>query len=237
MRLRLITLFSLILLAITACDGPPPTMVVLVVTATPDASAVSPEAPTAVESTENAQPQDAQQQAVVTASATPEPTATTPPTPAATPTLDVFPTPTIGQIQVAEQLFQRGRMFWVQPTEQIWVLQVTGEGRGTWSIYPDTFEDGVDPDLDPALVAPEGMIQPERGFGKLWRNNPDVQEALGWATTPEFGYVSDYEYHPGGTVNTQGEYAPAPGYHILYSLYREQFRFNEADSSWQLGGG
>ncbi|MCC6614704.1 MAG: hypothetical protein IT320_14590 [Anaerolineae bacterium] len=236
MRLRLITLFSLILLAITACDGPPPTMVVLVVTATPDASAVSPEAPTAVESTTSPQPQDAQQ-AVLPASATPQLTVTTPPTPAPTATPDVFPTPTVGQIQVAEQLFQRGRMFWVQPTQQIWVLQVTGEGRGTWTIYPDTFEDGVDPDLDPALVAPEGMIQPERGFGKLWRNNPDVMDALGWATTPEFGYVSDYEYHPGGSVNAQGEYVPAPGYHILYSLYREQFRFNEADGSWQLGGG
>ncbi len=232
MRLRLVILFSLILLAIAACDGPPPTMVVLVVTATPDASVM----PTAV-ATEPAGSTPESTQASIPATVTPTPTETAAPTSAPTPTPDVFPTPTVGQIQVAEQLFQRGRMFWVQPTQQIWVLTITGEGRGTWTIYPDTFEDGVDPDLDPALVAPEGLIQPERGFGKLWRNNPEVREALGWATTPEFGYVSDYEYHPGGRVDAQGQYVAAPGYHILYSLYREQFRFNEVDSTWQLGGG
>ncbi|MCL4249974.1 MAG: hypothetical protein KJ065_17635 [Anaerolineae bacterium] len=232
MRLRLVILFSLILLAIAACDGPPPTMVVLVVTATPDASVM----PTAV-ATETAGSTPESTQASIPATVTPTPTENAAPTSAPTPTPDVFPTPTVGQIQVAEQLFQRGRMFWVQPTQQIWVLTITGEGRGTWTIYPDTFEDGVDPDLDPALVAPEGLIQPERGFGKLWRNNPEVREALGWATTPEFGYVSDYEYHPGGRVDAQGQYVAAPGYHILYSLYREQFRFNEVDSTWQLGGG
>ncbi|MCA9902903.1 MAG: hypothetical protein KDE53_23880 [Caldilineaceae bacterium] len=232
MRLRIIILFSLILLAIAACDGPPPTMVVLVVTATPDASVMPTDAVTA---TVDSTPESTQASVPATVTATPTSAAT--PTNAPTPTPDVFPTPTVGQIQVAEQLFQRGRMFWVQPTQQLWVLTITGEGRGTWTIYPDTFEDGVDPDLDPALVAPEGLIQPERGFGKLWRNNPEVREALGWATTPEFGYVSDYEYHPGGTVDAQGEYVAAPGYHILYSLYREQFRFNEVDSTWQLGGG
>lgn len=232
MRLRLVILFSLILLAIAACDGPPPTMVVLVVTATPDASVM----PTAA-ATETAGSTPENTQASIPATVTSTPTETAAPTSAPTPTPDVFPTPTVGQIQVAEQLFQRGRMFWVQPTQQIWVLTITGEGRGTWTIYPDNFADGVDPDLDPALVAPEGLIQPERGFGKLWRNNPDVREALGWATTPEFGYVSDYEYHPGGRVDAQGQYVAAPGYHILYSLYREQFRFNEVDSTWQLGGG
>jgi hypothetical protein len=159
------------------------------------------------------------------------------PTLAPTATPEVFPTPTTGNIQVAEQLFQRGRMFWVEPTRQIWVLIVTGEGRGRWMIYPDTFQDGVDSEVDTSLVPPgDGLIQPERGFGKLWRSNRDVNEALGWATTPEFGYVSPYEYHPGGTINPNGEYVVAPGYHILYSLYQEQFRFNEVDGTWQLGG-
>jgi hypothetical protein len=115
------------------------------------------------------------------------------------------------------------------------VLILTGEGRGSWTVYPDTYQDGVDAEVDASIVAPDGLIQPTRGFGKLWRDNQDVRDDLGWATTPEFGYVSRYEYHPGGTIRN-GQYVAAPGYHILYSLYQEQFRFNEVDSTWQLGG-
>jgi hypothetical protein len=112
-------------------------------------------------------------------------------------------------------------MFWLQPAGQIWVMIVTGEGRGDWQIYEDTYTDG-EPESDPELVPPEGMEQPLRGFGKLWRDNPDIREALGWAITPEFGFVTRYEYHPGGTID-----APEPGYHVLLSLYEEAFRFNE----------
>jgi hypothetical protein len=146
--------------------------------------------------------------------------------PAATPTVDNAPTPTISQIQVAEQVFENGRMFWLQPTGQIWVMIVTSEGRGNWQIYEDTYTEG-DPESDPELVPPEGMEQPLRGFGKLWRDNPDLREALGWAITPEFGFVTRYEYHPGDTPDD-------PGYHILLSLYEEAFRFNERNRTWRL---
>jgi hypothetical protein len=163
--------------------------------------------------------------ATMSESMTPTPTVTALPT--------IFPTATTAEIQVAEQVFEGGRMLWVQPTDQIWVLVVTETGHGTWTVYNDTFEEG-DPEFDPNIVPPQGLYQPTRGFGKLWRENVEVREALGWASTPEFGYVSPYEYHPGGEV-VDDEYIPGPGYHILYSLYGEQFRFNEADGTWELG--
>lgn len=227
MPLRIWSLSLVLILVFTACQAQLPTQVVLVVTATPEGgtptvtSGVTPSANAAV---------------TQTAGNSASPTVASTPTMAATATPNIFPTPTVGEIQVAEQLFQRGRMFWVQPTGQIWVLALTGEGRGAWTIFPDTYDDGTDPEVDASLVPPDGLLQPQRGFGKLWRTNQDVRDALGWATTPEFGYVSRYEYHPGGTIQN-GAYVPAPGYHILYSLYQEQFRFNEVDSTWQLGGG
>jgi hypothetical protein len=217
-------MFVMFLLAaiVTACQGPPPTQIILVVTATPtpipndaeETAEVSPTAETAVTKIVTGTPSRA--------TATPGPTETP----------DLFPTNTVNQIQVAEQVFENGRMFWFQPTEQIWVMIVTGEGEGDWRIYEDTFVEGElesDPDIEP----PDGLEQPTRGFGKLWRENPDVREALGWAVTPEFGFVTRYEYHPGGEVE-DGEWVQEPGYHVISSLYEEAFRFNEADQTWQL---
>jgi hypothetical protein len=211
--MRLCLFIGLALIFIAGCQGPPPTVIYVVFTPTPDDS-------TAISNTQ-----------AVTQTVTQSPTST--PTATATPP-GPFPTVTISQIQVAEQIFEHGRMYWLQPTSQIWVLVVEEEGNGTWKVYNDTFEEG-DPESDPTLVAPTELLQPMRGFGKLWRETPEVREALGWAVTPEFGYVSNYEYHPGGEV-VNGEYVRGPGYHVLFSLYDEAFRFNEADGTWQLGG-
>jgi len=214
MRYRLLMCLALILV-VAACQGPPPTQIVLVVTATPESQQTE-----ALTSTSEVQ------------QVTEEPTATLPSTtPKATATLDPFPTPTLSQIQVAEQVFERGRLMWIQPRKQIWVMVDDGTGKGTWSVFEDTFQDG-ETEFDPSLVPPEGMYQPERGFGKLWRENQTVNEALGWGVTPEFGYVSNYEYHPGGRVE-QNQYTPGPGYHILFSLAQEKFQFNEADYTWK----
>lgn len=216
MQLRWFIGTALILaLLVTACQGPPPTQIVLVVTATPatpeTASAAQASPATAAETVTSVPPSVA---------------------PDLTPTLDPMPTPVMNRIQVAEQVFEHGRMFWVQPREQIWVMIESGPGQGTWQVYEDTFNEG-EPETDPTIIPPDGMFQPERGFGKLWRDTQAVRDALGWAVTPEFGYVSNYEYHHGGTVNTANEYVPGPGYHVLFSLYDEQFRFNEADGTWQ----
>jgi hypothetical protein len=215
MRPRMIMLLTLLLLLITACQSGPPTMVVLVVTATPEStvSLTSTSAPT---------------QITTGSTATPAPTET----PAPTATTDPRPTVTTGQIQVAEQVFEHGRLFWIEPRKQIWVIFDSGQGSGQWSVYDDTFADG-EPESDPGIVPPPEQYQPTRGFGKLWRNNLDIKNKLGFGITPEFGYVSNYEYHPGGAFDTQGVWQPGPGFHILFSLYSEKFQFNETDGSWQ----
>lgn len=48
----------------------------------------------------------------------------------------------------------------------------------------DLWREG-DPESDPALTPPEGLYQPVRGFGKIWREGFELQERLGWATSPE----------------------------------------------------
>ncbi|MEO0565204.1 MAG: hypothetical protein AAF125_24065, partial [Chloroflexota bacterium] len=94
--------------------------------------------------------------------ATPVPTFT--PVPTETP--DVFPTETVAQVQVAEQVYEGGRMMWVQPAEEIWVMIVDDDGAGQWLRFRDTFVEGEDVDSDPSLVPPNGeLFVPERGFG------------------------------------------------------------------------
>lgn len=220
--MRLLTgLVGISLLLVAACQTAPPTVVYIVISPTPDTNVATAEI-------------NAEATPVVTEDVpTPVPVTATP---AVTSTPDPFPTPTVGEVQIAEQVFEGGRMFWIQPRQQIWVLEVTDEGRGSWTVHEDTFSED-DPASDPEIQPPGDLLQPERGFGKLWRENDAVREALGWAVTPEFGYVSRYEYHPGGRIDSSNDYIPGPGYHILFSLYEEAFRFNEIDNSWQLGRG
>lgn len=221
------------LLLIANCQGQPPTVVYIVLSPTPE---------TLNEATQEATSEvtlEATSAPTVTPVTTTELTAEATTVTAAatrTPLPAGFPAPIRRQVQVAEQLFQGGRMFWVEQNREIWVMVVTGEGRGDWSVYSDTWVEG-EPESDETLTPPDGMYQPVRGFGKLWRTVPNLRDQLGWAVSPEFGYVSDYEYNAGGTVDSNGVYTADAGYHILYSLYGEQFRFNEMNSTWQLGGG
>ncbi len=219
MRLRLILLATLITL-LAACQGQTE-KVVLVVTATP-----MPEETTSADTaTDTSAPQIPTETATLTAI----PATATPSIP---PTLDVRPTATSGQIQVAEEVFEHGRMFWIQPRKQIWVMYDSGQGSGEWKVYDDTYED-TEAQSDPTIVVPDGKLQPTRGFGKLWRNNPEIKDKLGFGITPEFGYVSNYEYYPGGQIDAQGQWQSGPGYHILFSLYNEKFQFNEVDGTWK----
>jgi len=83
----------------------------------------------------------------------------------------------------ASQSFERGSMLYLNTTPgSIYVLR----NDGTYIRYDDTYTEGVDPESG-ELTPPEGLQEPIRGFGKVWRNFDTVQSDLGWATTPEAG--------------------------------------------------
>ena len=154
-------------------------------------------------------------------------------TPTITPTPDPFPEAIIGSIYVAEQQFEGGWMFWLQPNMQIWVLTVDAGGQNIWSVYDDTFADG-DAESDPQIVPPQGRFQPIRGFGKLWRENPEVRLATGWAVALELGHTTRYEYHHGGYVTADNKYVPEPGYHQVKSLGGDTYYFIEDSRTWRV---
>lgn len=89
----------------------------------------------------------------------------------------------------ADQPFEQGRMIWVGSQDSIYVIY----NDGSWARYADNFEEGM-AERDPAIFPPGGKLQPERGFGKLWREQPEVRERIGWALAPEA--PADVQVHP-----------------------------------------
>ena len=135
------------------------------------------------------------QAAIATPSATPTMVTPTEVTAEETDIADtISPTPIIGQIYIAEQPFENGRMFWIERTDQIWVLTVDEDDNNIWFVRDDNFEEGM-PEFDENIEAPEGLLQPIRGFGTLWREDPEIRQAIGWALAPERDMQTRYEFH------------------------------------------
>ncbi len=82
----------------------------------------------------------------------------------------------------AWQPFEQGSMLWRGDFNQIYWL----EPDNTWGSIGDTWREG---DSEPVLDnVPNGLHQPVRGFGRVWRDQPGVREALGWGTAQEDGF-------------------------------------------------
>ncbi|MDE3075054.1 MAG: hypothetical protein KGJ86_06455 [Chloroflexota bacterium] len=115
-------------------------------------------------------------------------------------------------VTVAIEPFEHGAMLYRSDTKQLYVL---AENK-TFKVYPDTWDESQPDsgDLTPAA----GKFEPRRGFGKLWRSNPEVRRLLGWALSPEAGLTAQiggdgnsstvranltYLFHKDGTYSTQ----------------------------------
>lgn len=94
----------------------------------------------------------------------------------------------------AYQRFERGRMLWIAQQSRIYILYEDGDEPG-WEVYPDEWKEGM-PESDPAFAPPEGLLQPVRGFGMVWRSNPAVRDRLGFGIEGETSYTSDYQGDP-----------------------------------------
>lgn len=157
---------------------------------------------------------------------TPDPSDT--PTLSPTPLPEGFVTPEAYSVNMVEQIFEGGRMLWFEPNRQIWVLvgDEVDPREGSWRCFDDSFLDGDperDDSLDPETAITESEFanaerqQPIRGFGKVWRDNEDLREALGYALMPETMHATSYEYIPQGEV-VDDRYEQEPGEYRIESL-------------------
>jgi hypothetical protein len=102
--------------------------------------------------------------------------------------------------QAAYESFENGFMMWVasqnligafwdpMPEDRWWGSSVIGKDQWVSSM----------PDSDPGIVPPDGLYQPIRGFGLVWRSwtasgEVSVRDILGWAIAPEFSFEVVYQ--------------------------------------------
>lgn len=134
--------------------------------------------------------------------------------------ISLTPAPTAS----AAQVFERGMMVYVAGSPGT-IYSLSNDG--TFRRFNDTFAAGIDPESGGELPPP-GLIEPVRGFGKVWRANPDVRAALGWALVPEAGdTASVLAFERGRAV-----YLPQRGLTVL--LIDD---FGGASGRWRSFGG
>jgi serine/threonine-protein kinase len=95
----------------------------------------------------------------------------------------------------AWQPFETGSMLWREDANLIYVL----DANKLWRSTGDTWREG-DLQFDPAIQVPNGLHQPVRGFGLVWREQPGVRDALGWATAAEDGFEALVQEFGGGSI-------------------------------------
>jgi hypothetical protein len=103
------------------------------------------------------------------------------------------PLPAKEAVPMAIQPFEAGQMIWVNLGAGGRQIIVELRGRAEPSsprgalyvamVFEDTWEEGQP--IDSGMTPPAGRLEPQRGFGKLWRERPLVRQSLGWATAPE----------------------------------------------------
>jgi hypothetical protein len=88
----------------------------------------------------------------------------------------------------AEQVFEDGRMIWLQHDDRIYVFF----DDGTYQTFEDTWVAGQ-PDSVHGLTPPAGRFMPVRGFGKVWSGDANVRLRLGWALGEERGFETQLQ--------------------------------------------
>jgi hypothetical protein len=107
--------------------------------------------------------------------------------------------------QTAYQSFEGGIMLWVNRETYVHQqLIYVFFNDGTVQQFDDTWSDGQP--ANAGLAPPSGLYEPQRGFGKVWREGTGarVRERLGWATALEKGGQGAYQLFEHGEMYWTG---------------------------------
>ncbi|MBI5668122.1 MAG: hypothetical protein HZC41_08940 [Chloroflexi bacterium] len=109
------------------------------------------------------------------------------------------PVQSVAQFRGVTQVFERGVMYWRGDTGEIWAIASSGPAAGRYWYVTQSAE-VMNEDIQP----PGGLRVPVRGFGGVWRNTPDVRDALGFARTDEQEVAMQSQRFDGGLLFLDG---------------------------------
>ncbi len=228
---------------------PPPTAIVIVVTATQTSTSAAnplptnpPAPPTLLPVNPTVLPSNPTTQPSSNPTAGVQPTATLARA-TNTPIVSApIPTPYNNNVPGYFGPHQNGFFIYISDRKEIWAFMGPGSApvatppksptatpipNGKWLKFPDTFT-ASDPQTDPSIVEPPGLLQPKGGFGKVWRANPNVRSALGWATDWERPYIvniTDFYTRVNNTLVLQ---------HIVTTPDGTNYFVDESKGTWEL---
>jgi hypothetical protein len=146
--------------------------------------------------------------------------------------------PAIPQVAAYNAVFQRyqgGAMLYVAELREIWVMvQTPGKSGGPYYRFPDQFMEG-DPEDIVDLEVPVGLLQPHRGFGRIWREQPGLRTQLGWAADYEIPFTMRAARLMGGAFDSSGNFIPGGSVWTMTLHDNNIAYFNEASSTWAMG--
>lgn len=174
--------------------------------------------------------------------------------PTAAPDLVEYPDPVQTHMACVDEYFERGYAIWLPDWNQIWILvepivapgsiEIGGElispdvepavlkTGGPWYRFTNDFDPTVDIDQDPALTPPPGMQQPKGGIGKIWRSNPELQAALGWARDWERPFKTFINSYAIGTLGKEQGFVQTDRIYTWYASDGAQFYIHEDSGIW-----
>ncbi len=91
------------------------------------------------------------------------------------------------ETRLVEQAFERGRMLYVEATNQVYAL-FNDNLSPAWVVFDNRFDPAVHPEGEDSFVPPPGFLQPLRQLGFVWRGNDIVRNRLGLAVAPDASY-------------------------------------------------
>ncbi len=86
-----------------------------------------------------------------------------------------------------EQVFEGGRMIYVEAEDRVYALFSDGRDPA-WTSFPNRYVGGSTPDEDANFVPPPDRFQPIRILGVIWRASDIVRNRLGLGLAPETTY-------------------------------------------------
>jgi hypothetical protein len=104
--------------------------------------------------------------------------------------------------QFAEQQFERGFMFWAERPRNLNLTVIRGDRpvwyeRRVWSYDANSAWCATTP--------PAGLVQPIRGFGGVWCDNPEIREAIGWGVEKERSVQGAVQEFDNGFIMRTGD--------------------------------